>query len=303
MHALNELDLATPFTVADAKAVGITERRLHRLAHEGILRRVFAGVYVDSAADDDPLARARAVALVLPAGAVLTDASAAWLHGVDLMAPGEQMIPPPLTVFRTIDRTRVRRGGCAGGRRTLLPFDVISVHGVPVTTPLRTATDLGRFLRRTRAVVAMDALARKGGFDGEQIAAEVPRFKGHRGVVQLRALSPLVDPRSESPGESRLRLTWLDAGLPTPVPQHPVHTGFRSAYLDLADPWRLFAAEYDGEEWHTTPEQRAHDEDRRRWLTSLGWRVAVFTKHDFDGWDDDRARRRLRQEFASVRTA
>jgi hypothetical protein len=297
----HELDLAAPFTIAEAAAFGLSEHRIRRLVREGTLRRVFAGVYVDNGADDDPLARARAVSLVLPEGAVVTDASAAWLHGVDLMAPGEQVIPPPLSVHRAIDRARVRREGCEGGRRTLRPHEVTSIHGVPVTTPLRTAVDLGRSLRRTRALVAMDALARAGSFDRDRIAVEIPRFKGHRGVVQLRTLSTLVDPLSESPGESRLRLTWLDAGLAAPVPQHAVRAGFRTAYLDLADPRSMFAAEYDGAEWHSSPEQRAHDDDRRRWLNSLGWRISVFTKHDFDGWDDDRARRRIRTEFNDVR--
>ena len=48
--------------------------------------------------------------------------------------------------------------------------------------------------------------------------AEIGRFRGFRGVVQLRCLAPLGDGRAESPGESALRLHWYDAGLPTPEP-------------------------------------------------------------------------------------
>ncbi len=53
------------------------------------------------------------------------------------------------------------------------------------------------------------------GVPHELMAAEIGRFKGYRGVRQLRVLVPLGDGRSESPGESVLRLHWYDAGLPS----------------------------------------------------------------------------------------
>ena len=110
---------------------------------------------------------------------------------------------------------------------------------------------------------------------------ELPRFKGFRGVVQLRELAPLVDPRSESPGESALRLRWLDAGLPAPELQVPVRAAGILRYRgDLGLPALRFLAEYDGREHHTTPADRAYDEQRRAWLRDRGWVVVVLTARE-----------------------
>ena len=61
--------------------------------------------------------------------------------------------------------------------------------------------------------------------------------------------------------------------------------GGRGLYrLDLALPELRYAAEYDGEEFHTADDDRAHDEQRRDWLdVHRHWTVDVFTKHDVYG--------------------
>ncbi|MGH3510630.1 MAG: hypothetical protein ACRDPI_10455 [Nocardioidaceae bacterium] len=114
----------------------------------------------------------------------------------------------------------------------------------------------------------------------------VERFRRQRGVVQLRALAPLADPRSESAGESVLRLRWLDVGtLPPPTPQVSVEIdGVEVARIDLAVPELLFGAEYDGEAHHSTDEDRAHDRSRRGWLDrDRGWLIQVVGKANVFG--------------------
>ena len=140
-----------PFTAVHAHDLGVSEKVLRRLAREGLLRRLFPGVYVDSMADDDTLMRCRALSLAVPDTAVVTDESAAWVHGVDVLAPGDHVIPPPLSIDEAPGHTRVRKRGCDGGERMLDDCDVEVVHGVRVTTPLRTALDLGRLRPRDRA--------------------------------------------------------------------------------------------------------------------------------------------------------
>ena len=82
----------------------------------------------------------------------------------------------------------------------------MEVLGLRVTTPLRTACDLGRLLSRDRAFAALDTMLRLGAFDAEELWAETERFRGMRGVRQLRAFAPLADRprrvarRSRSPG-------------------------------------------------------------------------------------------------------
>ncbi len=48
------------------------------------------------------------------------------------------------------------------------------------------------------------------------------------------------------------------------------------AVLDLAEPAILYAAEYDGAEWHSSDEQVAHDTERREELTDGDWILDPF---------------------------
>ncbi|MGA9748781.1 MAG: type IV toxin-antitoxin system AbiEi family antitoxin domain-containing protein [Nocardioides sp.] len=277
------LPFGVPFTAAQALRRGVTRTQLYRLADEGVLRRVFRGVYVDSAADDDLLMRARALSLVVPPTAVVADESAAWARGIDLVARGEQVVPPPVSIVQPLDRTRVRKPGADGARRLLLSRDVELLNGVRVTTSLRTALDLARTRSRARGIAALDAMLRTGDFTHEQLLREVWRFRGYRGVVRLRTLAPLADPRAESPAESVLRLLWLDAGLPTPTLQIPTtdDEGWERYRLDLGLPHLRYAAEYDGAAWHGSPAQRARDRRRRAWLRDArGWTVDVLTSEE-----------------------
>ena len=276
-----DLPLDRPFTTATATELGISPALLRRMVREGLLRRVLKGVYVDAAAEDDLRMRTRAVSLAIPATAVVTDRTAAWLHGVDVLRPGDHLVPPPVEVFQGPGHTRVRTAANQGGERTLSPEDVEEIGGVRVTTPLRTALDLGRLTPRDQALSALDALLRLERFTKEDLLANLERFRRQRGVVQLRELAPLADGRAESPGESVLRLRWLDAGLPPPDPQVEVReNGLVRARLDLAIPERRFAAEYDGWDWHSSRDQRRRDKERRAWLRAHGWTVVVLTRRE-----------------------
>jgi hypothetical protein len=156
--------------------------------------------------------------------------------------------------------------------------------GLPITTALRTAWDLGRVRSRERAISAMDQLLRLSGFPVEAFLAGIERFRGQRWVTTLRTLAPLADGRAESPPESILRLYWIDAGLPWPVPQLEVWVdGVLIARLDIGHLGILFGAEYDGEEWHSSPEQIVHDAVRREAVRDAGFTVDVFTRSDVFG--------------------
>lgn len=276
------LPIDVPFTSARAATLGVSPTVLRRLVRTGLVRRVVAGVYVDALVPDTSRTRAQAVGLVIPRSAVLADESAAWLHRVDVDPPQAHVVAPPVSVFQEPGRTRVRKAGCTGGERTLENRDVTEVDGVRVLTRLRLACDLGRLRPRDQALGAMDALARAGGFTAADLVREATRFRGMRGVVQLRELAPRVDPRAESVFESWTRLRCADGQLPDLVPQVAVqrHDGWgETAYLDLGNERLRFAVEYDGEDWHTSDEQRAADARRRGWLTrERGWGLVVLTR-------------------------
>lgn len=89
-----------------------------------------------------------------------------------------------------------------------------------VTTPLRTALDLGCNLPRRDALAAMDALARAHGFSKHDLTQLLGRYRRRRGVVQARELVALVDSRAESQPESWMREVIAAHGLTMPELQH-----------------------------------------------------------------------------------
>jgi very-short-patch-repair endonuclease len=89
----------------------------------------------------------------------------------------------------------------------------------------------------------------------------------------------LADGKSESGGESRMRLRLVDMGLPRPELQIPVEDMYGVGRFRLDMGWRHWrlALEYDGEEFHG-PDSEEHDEARREWIRGRGWTVEVFRK-------------------------
>jgi hypothetical protein len=190
-------------------------------------------------------------------------------------------------VFHRHKPSRLRNGLCDSGSRMFLPSDVARVEGLNISTPLRTALDLGRFLHRDRAIGALDSVLRLGVFTKEELVAGVERFKGMRGVRQLRALAPVADGRSESPGESTLRLRWLDnPSLPPPEPQISLRVNGVEVYrIDLGVRELRYGCEYDGEEFHQdeAADRRRRDDLRGR----FGWDVEGVRKVNLTGPTDD----------------
>jgi very-short-patch-repair endonuclease len=281
LDATCPLPLDEPFTGAQARTWGVSPMQLRTLVKRGLVRRVVQGVYAVTQAPTDLAFRAMAIGLVVSPSAIVVDRTAAWLHGVDILPRSAREVAVPVEVFQA-PGTRCRRGGVASGERMLRSEDVVEVHGLRVTSPLRTAHDLGRLLWRHDALAALDQFLRLGvGFDDLVHGAE--RYKGYRGVIQLRYLVLVADPRSESPAESALRLHWYDAGLPKPELQWWVYDdrGVGIYRLDLALPEVRYAAEYDGAEFHSSDADQEHDADRRSWLDrSRGWVIDAFVNPD-----------------------
>jgi len=282
------LPLDRPFVTAEARRCGVSARRLRDLVHAGLLNHPVRGVYYASALPDSLELRVAALRLVVPTDCVVTDETAAWLWGAErALAPNAHIAVPKACVFAPPGR-RLRNELTDSGERMLADRDVLMLDGLLLTTPLRTACDMGRLLSREWALAAMDALAALERFDVEELCVELDRFKGYRGIIQARALAPLVDPQAQSPGESVLRLRWLDAVLPRPRCQIEIPAPDGGYYLlDMGLEDRRFAAEYDGEEFHGE-EQREHDEQRREWArTVLGWTIVVARRRNVFGHGRD----------------
>jgi hypothetical protein len=290
-----------PFSAADARALGVDRRLLSRWTSQGLLLHPLEGVYHAAQLSDSLELRLDCLRLVVPGDAVVTDRTAGWLYGATMMlAPGDHEVVPLASIFRP-PGYRLRNPLSASGERTLAMDDVMEIDGVKVTVPIRTACDLGRLLHRDQALAALDGLLRLKAFDRSELVERAGRFRRYRGVRQLRELAPLADGRSQSPGESILRLRWLDCPeLPQPTPQHEVAGPTGPFFLDLAVPELRYAAEYDGKEWHG-PDHREQDRVRREWVrTRLGYELDVFTAVNIHGPRQD-ADRHLRRGVERAR--
>lgn len=283
----------TPFTYAGS---GLSRADLYRQLAAGSVRQVFRGVFVDASLPDTAEVRAAAAAQVVAPHNVAVDRTAARIHGVDTYAFGELDTPPPVETCALRGHTRTRLAGTEGRVRDLAPNDIMTIGGVRMTTPLRTACDLGCRLRRREAYAAMVALARLHALTASDFNRVLRRYGRRRGVVQLRELIPLLDLRLESQRECWTFLAIHDAGLPHPEPQHwIVIDGVPTYRLDFAYVHARVCVEYDGADFHDSSEQREADESRRRWLREHGWTVIVVRLGDFTDDALDRWLKELRE--------
>lgn len=257
-----------PFVGGDAVAAG----RLTRAQLRHRYRPILHGIYVPKL--HQPTLRERIDGAILTApSAVISGVAASALHGAFWVDDGV-----PVELIGACRRQR----GLVVRNETLAAGEVMEVDGVRVTTPARTAFDLGRHLARGPAIARIDALlnARPFAVGDVELLAKVHR--GVRGLTRLRAALPFVDGGAESPKETWLRLLFVDAGLPRPVTQFVVRTasGLYVRRLDMV--WEQFkvGAEYDGQQHLTERVQYAKDVRANRELQRLNWDVMHVIKED-----------------------
>jgi hypothetical protein len=159
---------------------------------------------------------------------------------------------------------------------TLAAVETLDMGGMTVTTPARTAFDLGRHApSRLRAVQRLDALANATDVKVVDIETVMAAHPGARRMPRLRKVLPLMDGGAESPQETLTRLVLIDAGLPRPRTQIEVYDGYRIfvARIDMGYEDALVGVEYDGPQHWTDPAVRQRDIDRQVELENLGWKI------------------------------
>jgi hypothetical protein len=211
--------------------------------------------------------RARAAWLWSHRRGVLSSLSAAAAHGVkwiDSDAPAELIHgnrrPPTGIVVRS---------------DMLGPGEANHVGDMPVTTPARTAFDLGRLLPETKGVQRIDALMNSTGLKVADVELVARGHFGMRGLRRLRRTLELVDGGAESPYESLTRLLLVRSGFPPPETQVEVRDEFGRIFARLDMGWTRWkvAVEYDGKLHWLDSRQRAWDIDRMALLEAAGWVV------------------------------
>lgn len=152
--------------------------------------------------------------------------------------------------------------------------ELVDVGQMRVTTPARTAFDLGRRGRVDDAVARLDALGNATGFSVGDVLDIAVRHRGARGLRKLPTALDLHDPGAESPKESWLRMVVIRAGFPRPQTQIPVVAASGRRYrLDMGWEDMKIAAEYDGEQHRVDRPIYANDIIRSEEVRDLGWIV------------------------------
>lgn len=204
----------------------------------------------------------------------MTGVAASALHGAE-------WVDDDVTIEMVWDYIRSPRGIVVRHER-IAEDEITCVAGIPVTTPARTAFDLGRFLPRKKAIERLDALMRACPFASEDVLLLAKRYRGARGVARLKAVLPLVDGGAASPPESRLRLLYIDAGLPKPTTQITIVDEWGRLVRTVDMGWEEYkvASEYDGGQNQTDRAQYVKDLRVLPKLAQLGWDVMRVIKED-----------------------
>lgn len=247
--------------------------RLTRHELQRWYRPIYRGVYVPKRQQLSLRDRTVGALLTCRRPAVVSGLAASALHGakwIDLDSPVELAAPS----------ARPQRG-LVVRNESLADDEITRVAGIPVTTPARTAFDIGRRLPRDEAVARLDALMYATPFSVEDVLLLAKRYPGSRGLRRLRVALPLVDGGAASPKETWLRLLLIDAGFPRPTTQIPVSDGWRPVrILDMG--WEDFkvAAEYDGDQHRTNRKAYVKDIRCQQKLQRLGWIVVRVISED-----------------------
>lgn len=271
--------LGSAFTVHEARRAGVGYGRTRGVD----LVAPFHGVRAirGSLDADSPEARirllARAYAPRLRAGQFFCDVTALAILGM------------PLPASEPVDRVHV---GVSSPRRSprtrgvvghaLADPTVLAVSGMPTLSPVEAWAQSSARLSVRDLVVLGDALVRRKAplATLAELAQYVESRRGCRGFRRLERATTLVRAGTDSPRETVLRLTIIEAGLPEPAVNVPIRDA-RGRFLGLGDleflGWNV-VVEYDGGYHFASDRQIHHDIERLATFADAGKTVIRVDK-------------------------
>ncbi|HET7475546.1 MAG TPA: type IV toxin-antitoxin system AbiEi family antitoxin domain-containing protein [Dermatophilaceae bacterium] len=234
------------FTATDATRAGLDHAGLGRLLRQGKCRRLTHGVYSVRDAGprpvDDHAALAKAVLMRYRGRAVASHLSAVVLHRlpvyrVDLRTVHLTSLTP--TNSRRRREVRLHRLVPGGGLARVGPWPTVSVAVALVQ--LAAMTSVGS------AVVSVDAALHSGLVTTNALNAAMELLAGRVHTAIVRPVLDHADGRSESPGESLVRVGLTVRGLRL-VPQVRItdRQGRVIARVDLLVEGTMVVIEFDG---------------------------------------------------------
>lgn len=168
--------------------------------------------------------------------------------------------------------------------------EICSVGGVRVSSPERLFLEMAGVLDLWDLVVLGDQLVRTPREMYEQRSQPwttlpqlwqfLNKHPSTAGIINARSAAELVRVGSDSPPETLLRLSIVDAGLPEPQLQCRLDPADpRSPQADMAYRGKKLCLQYEGAH-HFTAEQQAADQGRNWQFTVRGWTVMLTNRVD-----------------------
>ena len=169
-----------------------------------------------------------------------------------------------------------RRPGIRPHRATTLPpCDVATLHGLRVTAPARTLTDLAATTPPVELERLVEEMQVQDLATASEIAEAIHRAAGRPGVKKLRTVVALLDEPlfTRSEAERRLKSLLRSAHLPMP------RTNVRRAGWEVDAVWdrQRLVVEVDGYRYHRTRAKFERDRRKDGQLLLAGYRVLRIT--------------------------
>ena len=264
------LDSAEPFIGSEALARAAVSRHQLRTQYCAVLPNVYVSRRVEPSLEQ----RIAAAGLWSKGIGIFSGSSAAALHGA-------KWIPRDIPIKLIYNNSRPPQGVLTR-RYTLLDGETQRIDGRLLTTPERTAFDIGRREAVHSAVAQLDALVAATGLKIDDVLCIAKCHPRAPGLRQLENVLELVDPGAQSPRESYLRLLLIEAGFPPPQTQIPVlgTDGIAVAYIDLG--WReyMVGVEYEGGQHQTDRRRYVYDIHRLELVEERGWLIIRVVSED-----------------------
>lgn len=237
--------------------------------------RVVPGAYAPWTAADGPQLRVQALALVLPDGVALSHRSALWVLGLDVLGDAIDVTAPR-------GRHLLARPGLRVHTAQLTDDVLVHVGDLLAVSAARAVLDVARSEGLPDAVAVGDAALRSGTTDRARVEAVLAASVGLRGVRRARQAMALLDPRSESAMESRLRTQLVVGGVEHLEVQADLYDGsVHVARVDLLV--EGVVVEFDGREVHLAGRAFVHERRRQSRLLAAGLELCRFTAADVYG--------------------
>jgi very-short-patch-repair endonuclease len=251
-------------TRAQLRGRGVGRGLIAHRVKVGLLFEVYDGVYAVGHPNISAHARWLAACWTYGKDAALSDVTAAALWRILPFTEEIHVTVPTLN-------GRASRGGIKVCRRVLPSDDVTTLHGVPVTTLIRTVIDLAATQPLATLERAFEQAQIEYHLSPATLEAEAVARKGRRGTAKLKAI--LRDAVEPGLVESILELRFLqfcrDQQLPRPLTQ----VKFGRWRADFFFPESGVVVETDGRRFHSTAARKRKDAEKTADLEAAGFIV------------------------------